>query len=125
MAGCEPAADEYRVSSIDPPCVQGCPGRASRLGGAKLALPQRQTLEALRHSELRFRLAASTGDVWDCDIAIGLALIWQQWKMRLGYAEEEIENTAEGWFSLLEPTNRLQVLTAFSAHIRSRTPYDI
>lgn len=95
------------------------------LRDAKSVLDQRRTLEALRHSELRFRLAASTGDVWDWDIETGLAQISQQWKMRLGYTEEEVENTAEGWLTLLEPTDRLRVLAAFSAHVRNRVPYDV
>ncbi len=95
------------------------------LGDAKSALEQRRTLEALRHSELRFRLAASTGDVWDWDIETGLAQISPQWKMRLGYSEEDVENTAEGWLALLEPADRVRVLAAFSAHIRNHVPYDV
>ena len=95
------------------------------LADVNAATEQRRTLEALRHSELRFRLAASTGDVWDWEIDTGLAQISQQWKMRLGYTEAEVENTAEGWLSLLEPADRLRVLAAFSAHIREHVPYDI
>lgn len=101
------------------------PAVQSALAKAKAAEEQRQTLDAIRNSELRFRLAASTGDVWDWDIKTGVALISRQWKMRLGYLEDEIENTAEAWLSLLEPTDRLRVLAAFSAHIRQHQPYDV
>ena len=95
------------------------------LNEAALAREQKRMQEALQHSELRFRLAASTGDVWDWQVESGLAQISSQWKSRLGYEDWEIENTAEAWLALLEPSDRERVLAAFSAHIRHRVPYDI
>lgn len=98
----------------------------ARLGPAvQRALAEAQIQRALRHSDLRFRLAASTGDVWDWDIATGSAEISPQWKLRLGYQDAEIQNTAHGWLELLEPGDRQRVLGAFAAHIRSKVPYDI
>lgn len=85
----------------------------------------RRTQAALLHSELRFRLAVSTGDVWEWTVATGAAVISPQWKQRLGYQDGEIENTAEAWLALLEPDDRQMVLRAFSAHIKSRVPYDV
>lgn len=95
------------------------------LNEAALAREQKRMQEALQHSELRFRLAASTGDVWDWQVESGLAQISSQWKSRLGYEDWEIENTAAAWLALLEPSDRERVLAAFSAHIRHRVPYDI
>ncbi|MBD9391502.1 EAL domain-containing protein [Acidovorax sp. ACV01] len=95
------------------------------LNDAELVREQKRTQEALRHSELRFRLAASTGDVWDWNIDTGIAQISAQWKFRLGYADEEIENTATAWLNLLEPSDRQMVLSAFAAHIKNRVPYDV
>lgn len=95
------------------------------LNEAALAREQKRMQEALQHSELRFRLAASTGDVWDWHVESGLAQISSQWKARLGYEDWEIENTATAWLALLEPSDRERVLQAFAAHIRHRVPYDI
>lgn len=92
---------------------------------ARIQAEQRLMQEALRHSELRFRLAASTGDVWDWNVATGEAHISSQWKQRLGYDDREVENTAQAWLALLEPTDREAVLRAFQAHIRHRRPFDI
>ena len=95
------------------------------LNEAALAREQKRMQEALQHSELRFRLAASTGDVWDWHVESGLAQISTQWKARLGYEDSEIENTAAAWLALLEQSDRERVLAAFAAHIRHRVPYDI
>lgn len=95
------------------------------LADAKAALQQQRTLKALRHGELRLQLTASTGDLWDWDIDTGLAQVSRQWKRRLGYLEEEIENTARAWLRLLEPADRSRVLAALSAHIKEHAPYDI
>ncbi|HTH09881.1 MAG TPA: PAS domain-containing protein, partial [Acidovorax sp.] len=101
------------------------PAVVRALNEAALAREQKRMQEALQHSELRFRLAASTGDVWDWHVESGLAQISSQWKARLGYEDREIENTATAWLALLEPSDRERVLQAFAAHIRHRVPYDI
>lgn len=80
---------------------------------------------ALRHSELRFRLASSTGDVWDWTVATGEAYISPQWKQRLGYQDHEVENTADAWLGLLAPSDRQAVVQAFRSHIKLHLPYDI
>ena len=95
------------------------------INDARALAEQRRTQAALRHSELRFRLAASTGDVWDWTVATGAAVISSQWKKRLGYEDHEVENTAAAWLALVEPDDRQMVLQAFSAHIKSRMPYDV
>lgn len=95
------------------------------LNEAASAREQKRTREALEHSELRFRLAASTGDVWDWNVGSGVAQISAQWKFRLGYEDQEIANTAQAWLALLEPADRELVLAAFAAHIKYRVPYDV
>ena len=102
-----------------PPAVQ----RA--LQDAAAAAEQRRMQAALHHSELRFRLAASTGDVWDWTISTGEAYISHQWKRRLGYEDHEIENTSSAWFALLHPDDRAAVTQAFRAHLSHEAPYDI
>jgi diguanylate cyclase (GGDEF)-like protein/PAS domain S-box-containing protein len=95
------------------------------LQDAKSASEQRRMRAALRHSELRFRLAASTGDVWDWTVETGDAYISHQWKHRLGYEDHEIENTATAWQALLHPEDRDIVLQAFRDHLGKKAPYDV
>ncbi len=102
-----------------PPAVQ----RA--LQDAAKAEEQRRTQAALRHSELRFRLAASSGDVWDWTITTGEAYLSPQWKKRLGYEDHEIPNTAHAWMSLLHPDDRDPVRSAFRGHLLSQAPFEI
>ena len=92
---------------------------------ARAAAEQRRMQAALRLSELRFRLAASTGDIWDWTPATGEACISRQWKERLGYEDAEIENTAAAWLALLPPGDRRVVIRAFAAHLRRQVPYDV
>ncbi len=86
---------------------------------------RRRVQAALQHSELRFRLAASTGDVWDWTMASGEFYVSRQWKERLGYQEHEIANTVEAWLELMHPEDRDAVRAALRAHLDERRPYDI
>ena len=95
------------------------------LQDASAAAEQRRMQAALHHSELRFRLAASTGDVWDWTISTGEAYISHQWKRRLGYEDHEIENTSSAWLALLHTEDRDAVTQAFRAHLAHEAPYDI
>ncbi|MFN3629133.1 MAG: PAS domain-containing protein, partial [Casimicrobiaceae bacterium] len=95
------------------------------LEDTRIQLAQRQVQEALRHSELRFRLAASTGDVWDWTITSGEAYLSRQWKERLGYQDAEIQNDIGSWLDLLHPEDRDLVKQALKAHTKRREPYDI
>ena len=92
---------------------------------ARAESDKRRMEAALRHSEQRFRLAASTGDVWDWTIATGEIYLSHQWKRRLGYEDHELASTSAAWLELLHPDDRPAVLAAFSAHVRHQTPYDI
>lgn len=104
---------------------------ASQLAGAIDEALRRQQRQAERcraeailvASERLYRLAASTGDVWDWTPASGEAHLSREWKMRLGYSDGEVENTAETWLSMLETSDRETVLEAFRAHIQKRMPY--
>ena len=92
---------------------------------ARAATEARAMEAALQHSEQRFRLAISTGDVWDWNLTNGDAYISRQWKERHGYEDDEIPNTAAAFLALLHPDDRAAVNAAFSAHVRKRVPYDI
>jgi diguanylate cyclase (GGDEF)-like protein/PAS domain S-box-containing protein len=101
------------------------PAAHRALQEAKAATERRRMQAALHHSEQRFRLAASTGDVWDWTVATGQAHFSHQWKQRLGYEDHEIPNTAAAWLSLLHPEDLDSVLHAFREHVSKKVPYDI
>jgi diguanylate cyclase (GGDEF)-like protein/PAS domain S-box-containing protein len=101
------------------------PATQRAIQDAKAATEQARMRAALHHSEQRFRLAASTGDVWDWTVATGEAHFSHQWKERLGYRDEEIPNTAQAWLDLLHPQDRPAVLNAFRDHVVHRRPYAI
>ena len=90
------------------------------------AQAQQQALQAaLSLSEQRYKLAASTGDLWDWKLDTGEAYMSRQWKERLGYAEHEVANTTEAWVALLHPDDRPHVLQAVREHILHRTPCEV
>ena len=90
---------------------------------ARSAAEQRRTQAALRHSEQRFRLAASTGDVWDWVIATGETHMSYQWKQRLGYQDHEIADTAAAWMAQVHPEDREPLRKGFIAHLKHRLPF--
>jgi len=75
--------------------------------------------------DLRFDLAASTGDLWEADLTIGSLKLSTQFKERLGYEDHEIEDTPESWARLLHPEDRVPVRKAWLDHLKSRVPYNI
>lgn len=102
-----------------PPTVERAVQEARALEG------QRRAQAALQASEQRFKLAASTGDLWDWTVATGEAYISQQWKQRLGYEDHEVENTAQAWLGLVHPTDRETVMQVLRTHITRRTPCEV
>jgi diguanylate cyclase (GGDEF)-like protein/PAS domain S-box-containing protein len=92
---------------------------------ARAAEEQRRMADALRLSEQRYKLAASSGDLWDWTLTTGEAYISHLWKARLGYEDHEVPNTAEAWVSLLHPDDRERVLDAVRAHITHQAPCDV
>lgn len=78
---------------------------------------------ALRESERRYALATASGGVgvWETDLTGGRLYVDPALKRALGYADDEIPNTAEGWAPLVHPPD-LQMLTSrMLAHARGET----
>ena len=75
--------------------------------------------------DLRFDLAASTGDVWEADLTRGRLKLSAQFKERLGYVDHEIDDTPESWAELLHPDDRGPVRRAWVDHLKARVPYDV
>ena len=95
------------------------------LEDVKRAQEKRHITEALHHSEQRFLLAASTGDVWDWTIATDESYIPHQWKQRHGYADEEIPNRWSSWLGLLHPEDLGIVQSALDTHLLAAAPYEV
>jgi len=101
------------------------PAMERTLADVEKAREQRRIAEALHHSEQRFLLAASTGDVWDWRIATGESYIPPQWKQRHGYADDELPNAWSTWFDLLHPEDVDSVRSALEAHLLCDAPYEV
>jgi diguanylate cyclase (GGDEF)-like protein/PAS domain S-box-containing protein len=95
------------------------------LSEAHAAQEQRRMATALRLSEQRYKLAASTGDLWDWTLTTGEAYISHVWKARLGYEDHEVPNTAQAWVALLHPDDREAAMAAVRAHITHKSPCDV
>ncbi len=84
--------------------------------------------EFRKASELRTQLLVRAANVglWDWDLLTSRVYFSAEWKMQLGYAEDELTNSYEEWESRLHPEDRDAALTAvreFRAGIR--TVYDV
>jgi PAS domain S-box-containing protein len=86
---------------------------------------RKRSESALRESEQRFRLAVSTGDVWDANIQTGEGRFSARFYQVLGYDEREIENTAAGLESLMHPDDRPRWKQALGDHLKRRLPYQL
>jgi PAS domain S-box-containing protein len=81
--------------------------------------------EALRASELRFRLAASTGDVWEVDLLTGEGYIPPRFKRQLGYDDSEVENRVDAFEPLVHPEDRDRWRQAITDHLVRPAPYEL
>ncbi|PKL75473.1 MAG: hypothetical protein CVV27_15205, partial [Candidatus Melainabacteria bacterium HGW-Melainabacteria-1] len=69
----------------------------------------------------------SIGDgIWEWEIQTGQARMSRQWKAMLGYAEEEIDDSPEGWSSLVHPEDLPRCLSMLEAYCqRNQGEYEI
>ncbi|MFN7927416.1 MAG: EAL domain-containing protein [Blastocatellia bacterium] len=91
----------------------------------RYAIKDAQTLAALRASEERYALAAhgANDGLWDWDLRKSEAFYSTRWKVMLGYAEGEISNSLEEWFSRVHPEDFAQLERELSAHLEGQTPH--
>ncbi len=75
---------------------------------------ERSLTETIRSSEERYALAAAAANdgLWDWDLTAGTVYYSPRWKALLGYADDEVDATAEEWLSRVHPKERgsLEVL---------------
>lgn len=68
--------------------------------------------EELRESEERWKLALEGAGhgVWDWNLQTGGALYSKRWKEILGFAEDELDNTASEWITRLHPEDMPRIV---------------
>jgi diguanylate cyclase (GGDEF)-like protein/PAS domain S-box-containing protein len=113
----EAGASDYLVKSHLTASLLDCAIRAARRTA--------QTQEALRVSEERYELTAhgANDGLWDWDLPNNEANFSPRWKAMLGYADEEIGNSPEDWFSRVHPEDYASLERALAAHLDGQTPH--
>ena len=108
-------ANDYITKPVDLPVA---------LARIRTHLSQKTLQEALRESEERYALAArgANDGLWDWNLKTGEIYLSARWKEMIGYAESEIGNQPEEWFSRVHPDDRERLRDAFEAHRRRQTP---
>ncbi len=81
--------------------------------------------DTLRQSEQRFKLAASTGNVWDWNVLTGQVTLPQEFWCALGYDGPDIGDPTAMLASVLHPQDLAHWRQAIKDHIRQRLPYDV
>ncbi|RQD68817.1 MAG: EAL domain-containing protein [Tindallia sp. MSAO_Bac2] len=80
--------------------------------------------EKLLETEEKYRLIVegSNENIWDLNIKTG-RMMFSRTKEMLGYSDDEISSTYEGWKALVHPEDILTVQKAEEQHIKGRVPY--
>jgi PAS domain S-box-containing protein len=85
---------------------------------------RKQSEQALRLSETRFRLAASHGQVWDWDMVTGRSTVPAPFWKELGHECPAPEQIRECFVALVHPEDLPCWRVAVRAHLVQRLPYD-
>jgi len=85
-----------------------------RLHGDTLA-----ALDAARHSEQRYALAAagSTDGLWDWDVASDTLYCSERWKLMIGLPPNDSVSTLAEWLNLADEEDRPKLQAAFEGHL--------
>ncbi|WP_299484580.1 EAL domain-containing protein [Acaryochloris sp. IP29b_bin.137] len=84
----------------------------------------RRTEQQLRLSEARYAAAAKGANdgLWDWDLQSNTIYFSDRWKSMLGFAEEDISDNPDEWFSRIHPKDQNRVAEDLSAHLQSDIP---
>ncbi|MHC1696837.1 MAG: PAS domain S-box protein [Geobacteraceae bacterium] len=82
--------------------------------------------EALRSSEERFRIVASSGNegIWDCDLVTEALFYTPRFAEILGYRDGELEPVFRTLESLLSPDDHDRIMQEVGNHLVYRTPLE-
>lgn len=83
---------------------------------------RRRIEQALRVSERRwqFALEGSGDGVWETDLETGESFYSARWKAMLGYTDDDIGTTQEGWWDLVHPDDRSRVRQEMDRYLATR-----
>jgi diguanylate cyclase (GGDEF)-like protein/PAS domain S-box-containing protein/putative nucleotidyltransferase with HDIG domain len=100
-------------------------GEAARLISLRDITSRKTAERTLRESEERYALAVSGSKdgLWDWDLAAGKIYFSAQWKSMLGFADKEIGDDPEEWFSRIHESDVRRVKNAINAHLIGNTAY--
>jgi PAS domain S-box-containing protein len=89
----------------------------------KEIMKRRQSEEALRQSEKRFRLAldATSDGVWDRNLITGEVYYGENWARILGYSLDEVSQENLTWEKLLHPEDKAAAKAKIQAHLDGKT----
>ncbi len=98
-------------------------GRRTVISIAVDMTERRKAEAALRESEARWQFALDgSGDgVWDWDAETNTAFFSHQWKVMLGYDDDEIGNAFDEWDSRIHPDDREQCYADLNRHFNGET----
>ena len=95
------------------------------VGGIGIDITQLQQAEAaLRDSEARWQFALEgAGDgLWDWNLQTNQLFYSPQWKVMLGYADDEIGTSLDEWDSRVHPDDKAHCYTLMEKHFSGETP---
>ena len=99
-------------------------GRALYMAGTTFDISERNQAELeLKQSEDRFRLAASTGDVWGWDIVTNQYSFSLEFWRKLGYEDTDIGDPLQMYKALLHPDDNAGWRQGMREHLRNHLPY--
>lgn len=86
---------------------------------------RKRTEEALRESRERYALSAKGANdgLWDWNLVEHNIYYSPRWKEMLGYAENEIGNSAEEWIGRVHPDDRAALEAQIAAHVNGKTDH--
>ncbi len=94
--------------------------------GSNINITERKLMEeALHQSEQRWKFALEGGaqGVWDWDIKANTIFRSRQWKIMLGYNEDEVEPTFSAWENLVHPDDYEKALAEVKKPLEDAIPY--
>lgn len=93
----------------------------------KVEITLRQREQQLRESEERWQLAlqGNKDGIWDWNIITNEVFFSTQWKVMLGYRDDEISAHFSEWFERVHPEDRDRIMAAIQEHLNKKTTYSI
>jgi len=113
------------LSNIALPVIVIYPSATVLLGSLMLNQAENwKTRKALKISEERWHFALEgAGDgVWDWNPQTNKVYFSKQWKLMLGYEEDEIENKLEEWDKRVHPNDKEMVYKALNQYMAGKIP---